>query len=149
MPTEFSGELLFEGGVSAGFYCSFVTDLEQWVRVSGTTGSLRVEDFVLPFSGSELSFDVHRASFRVRGCDFDMKPETRRIAVAEHSHGHASAQEANMFRNFAAAVRSDRLNEQWPEIALKTQQVMNACLDSARAEGKPVAPVLSPDARQA
>jgi predicted dehydrogenase len=139
VPTEFSGELLFEGGVSAGFYCSFVTELEQWARVNGTAGSLRVEDFVLPFSGSELSFDIHRASFRVRGCDFDMQPETRRIAVPEHSHGRAGAQEVNMFRNFAAAVRSGRLNEEWPEMALNTQQVMNACLDSANAGGKPVA----------
>ena len=143
VPTEFSGELLFEGGVSAGFYCSFVTDLEQWARVSGANGSLRVDDFVLPFSGSELSFDVHRASFHVRGCDFDLKPETRRISVAEHSHGRAGAQEVNLFSNFAAAVRSGRLNAQWPEVALKTQQVMNACLDSANAEGKPVAPLLS------
>jgi len=145
VPAEFSGELLFEGGVSAGFYCSFLTDLEQWVRVSGTAGSLRVDDFVLPFSGSELSFDLHRASFRVRGCDFDIQPETRRIAVTEHSHGRAGAQEVNLFRNFAAAVRSGRLNEQWPEMALKTQQVMNACLESANADGKPVAPVLPPD----
>ncbi|HEU0008782.1 MAG TPA: Gfo/Idh/MocA family oxidoreductase [Verrucomicrobiae bacterium] len=149
VPTEFSGELLFEGGVSAGFYCSFVTDLEQWVRVSGTTGSLRVDDFVLPFSGSELSFDLHRAAFRVRGCDFDMKPETHRLAVAEHSHGHADAQEANLFRNFATAIRSGRLNEQWPEMALKTQQIMNACLESANAEGQPIEPLQSTDARQA
>ena len=140
VPTEFSGELFFEGGVSAGFYCSFVTELEQWARVSGTAGSLRVDDFVLPFSGSELSFEIHRACFRVRGCDFDMKPETRRIAVAEQSQGHANAQEVNLFRNFAAAVRDGRLNEQWPESALKTQQVLNACLDSANAEGKPIAP---------
>lgn len=146
VPTEFSGELLFDGGVSAGFYCSFVTDLEQWARVSGTTGSLRVEDFVLPFSGSELDFELHRAAFHVRGCDFDMKPETRRIAVSEHSHGHAGAQEVNLFRNFATAVRSGRLDEQWPEMALKTQQVMNACLDSANDGGKPVEPLPSPDA---
>jgi predicted dehydrogenase len=138
VPTEFSGELLFEGGVSAGFYCSFVTELEQWAKVSGTAGSLRVEDFVLPFSGNEISFELHRAAFRVRGCDFDMQPETRRIAVAEHSHGYEDAQEANLFRNFAAAVRSGRLNEEWPEFALKTQRVVNACLDSAKAEGKPV-----------
>jgi predicted dehydrogenase len=148
VPTEFSGELLFEGGVSAGFYCSFVTDLEQWARVSGTTGSLRVDDFVLPFSGSELSFDVHHASFCVHGCEFDMKPETRRIAVTEPSHGRAGAQEVNLFRNFATAVRSGRLNEQWPEMALKTQQVMNACLNSSIAEGKPIEPLIDPVARQ-
>ena len=145
VPTEFSGELLFEGGVSAGFYCSFVTDLEQWARVSGTAGLLRVDDFVLPFSGSELSFDLHRASFRVRGCDFDMQPETRRIAVVEPSHGRTGAQEVNLFGNFAAAVRSGRLNGEWPEIALKTQQVMSACLDSAKSGGMPIAAVPPPD----
>src|SRR5262249_10185883 len=30
VPTEFSGELFFEDGVSASFYCSFVTETEQW-----------------------------------------------------------------------------------------------------------------------
>ena len=74
----------------------------------------------------------------MRGCDFDMKPETRRGAMTEPSHGRPGAQEVNLFRNFAAAVRSGRRNELWPEIALKTQQLVNACLESANAEGKPV-----------
>src|SRR5204863_1617235 len=36
VPTEFSGELVFDGGVSASFYCSFRTALEQWASITGT-----------------------------------------------------------------------------------------------------------------
>ncbi len=40
VPTEFSGELFFEDGVSSSFYCSFITENEQWANISGTRGSL-------------------------------------------------------------------------------------------------------------
>jgi len=36
-----------------------------------------------------------------------------------------------MFRNFAEQIQSGQLNELWPEMALKTQRVMCACLKSA------------------
>jgi predicted dehydrogenase len=136
VPTEFSGELFFDGGVSAAFYCSFITELQQWVHVSGSMGSLRVDDFVLPNRGAELSFEVNNPSYHIAGCDFRMESGSRRVTLAEHSDGHASAQETNLFRNFATHVLSGRLNEEWPEIALKTQRVMEACLESARADGK-------------
>jgi len=139
-PTAFCGELLFAGGVSADFYCSFLTETEQWVRLSGTRGLLQVTDFVLPVAGTEVGFEVHQTSFQVRGCDFRLEDQPRRFAVAECSHGHASAQEANLFRNFAAQVRSGQLNPVWPEAALKTQIVMSACFDSARANGRRVQP---------
>jgi len=137
--TEFSGEFFFDGGVSAGFYCSFVTELQQWVHVSGTKGALRIPDFVLPNSGSELGFEVSNPVHRIAGCDFSIEPNTRNITVPEHSHGHPTAQETNLFRNFAKQVRSGRLNEAWPDIALKTQQVMEACLVSVRSEAQSTA----------
>jgi predicted dehydrogenase len=136
VPTAFAGELEFGGGVSAAFYCSFLTETEQWVRVSGTRGCLQVSDFVLPFAGEELGFEVHHADFQVNGCDFRMEARPKRFVVAEHSHGHATAQEANLFRRFAGQVRSGRLDPSWPEAALKTQIVTGACLDSARADGR-------------
>jgi hypothetical protein len=37
-----------------------------------------------------------------------------------------------MFRNFANQVFSGKLNDDWPMWALKTQQVMDACFESAR-----------------
>jgi hypothetical protein len=50
----------------------------------------------------------------------------------------AATQDTNMIRAFAAQSLSGKLNEEWPEWALKTQIVTNACMDSARSS-RPVA----------
>jgi hypothetical protein len=52
--------------------------------------------------------------------------------------GHATAQNTIMFRNFANQVFSGKLNDEWPMWALKTQQVLDACLKSGQKAGKPV-----------
>jgi predicted dehydrogenase len=137
VPTQFSAELVFEDGASASFYCSFVTGHEQWANVCGTQGCLYVPDFVLPFHGAEVAFETHQATFELQGCDFEMKPLRRRIVVNEHSNSHPTAQESNMFRAFSDRVRSGRLDASWPDMALRTQQVMDSCLGAARA-GRPV-----------
>lgn len=67
-----------------------------------------------------------------------MKPGMRRIGVPEYSNSHPTAQESNLFRNFSAAVQARQLNTEWPDIARKTQCVMEACLQSAREGGRPV-----------
>ena len=138
VPVEFSGELFFAGNASASFYCSFLTENQQWANVSGTQGYLHVPDFVLPFFGSEAAFEVNRPVFRVEGCDFNMEDHTRRLAVHEYSNGTGNAQETNMIRRFADIVTSGRLEPQWGELVLKTQQVLDSCLRSAREEGKVV-----------
>jgi predicted dehydrogenase len=132
--TDFSGELIFPEGVSASFYCSFLAENQQWANLSGTRGYAHMDDFVLPVVGDQVSFDLQKFDFKIQGCDFRMESRRERVTVAEHSHGHADAQETNMFRNFAAQVLSGKLNEQWPEQALKTQTVMSDCLDAARAQ---------------
>jgi predicted dehydrogenase len=136
VPTEFSGELFFADGVSASFFCSFLTELQQWAVISGRRGYARIPDFVLPFDGPELHFEAHQSVFHINGCDFRMEPRWRQIAVAESSHGHADSQETNLFRNFGNQVLSGQLNPQWPEYAWKTQAVMEACLESGQAGGK-------------
>ncbi|HWN97601.1 MAG TPA: Gfo/Idh/MocA family oxidoreductase [Methylomirabilota bacterium] len=133
VPTEFSGELLFDNGVSSGFHCSFLTQNEQWAYVSGSKGYLRVNDFVAPFFGSELEFEVNNAAHAVSGCDFNMEAHWRRFALPEYSNSHPTAQETNLFRNFTNQVHSGALNETWPEMTLKTQQVMDACFKSAQS----------------
>ncbi len=45
VPTEFVGEMRFAGAVSAGFFCSFLTETEQWVAITGTHGRIVVSDF--------------------------------------------------------------------------------------------------------
>ncbi len=131
VPMECSAELVFPSGVSAGFYCSFQTENQQFMTLSGTKGYLHMPDFVLPFFGSDVGFEVTNSVFNVRGCDFNMEPGVQRIAVNEYSNSTPNAQEANLFRNFAAQVKSGRLNPHWPEIALKTQQVMEEVLKAA------------------
>jgi predicted dehydrogenase len=136
VPVEFSGELFFEGGVSSAFYCSFLTANEQWAQVSGSRGYLRLPDFVVPYLGNETAFEVNNVELVVDGCDFNMESRWRRFAVPEYSHSHATSQETNLFRNFARQVRSGVINEAWQEIAFNTQQVLEACLESARAGGR-------------
>lgn len=134
VPTEFSAELLFESGVSFTFYCSFITENQQWVHLSGTRGSLRVDDFVLPEFGNTAHFTTQQPQFRTEGCDFNMEGHSLRHETPEYSNSHASSQETRLFKNFSAQVRTGKLNEEWPKIALLTQEVMEACLASARAK---------------
>ena len=103
------------------------------MTVSGTKGCFRVSDFVLPFFGNEAAIEVTNASFEVAGCDFNMEERCSRTSVAEYSNSHPTSQETNLFRNFSSQVQSGKLNEAWPDMAFKTQQVMNACFESARA----------------
>jgi predicted dehydrogenase len=135
VPTEFSGEMFFEGGVSAGFYCSFLTGNQQCARVSGTLGTLEVLDFVLPYAGDRVSFTVQKGEFKANGCEFRLERKVQTHVVEEHSHGHPESQEVNMFRNFSEGVRSGKVNGAWREWALKTQRVVGACLESASGNG--------------
>lgn len=135
VPLEFSGEMFFRDGVTASFYCSFLTENQQWVNVSGTKGFVHVPDFVLPFYGSEAAYTITNARFHVSGCQFNMENHTSRVAVPEYSNNAADAQETNLIRNFAELVLSGRVDPAWGEIALKTQQVLDACLLSSREEG--------------
>lgn len=139
VPLQFSGELFYPDGVTASFYCSFRTENQQWANVSGLKGYVTVPDFVLPFFGSEVGFEVNAPIFRARGCDFNMESHPRRFAVHEYSNGTPDAQETNMIRTFSRIVTSGKLEPRWGDQALKTQQVVEACLRSAREGGKLVA----------
>lgn len=128
-PVDFSAELLFEGGVSCSFYCSFIAGHQQWVHVSGLKGWLMVPDFVHPLNSFEPTFEVDHKNVQVSGdvkCPPGADPKVQ---------GHAAAQDALMWRHFAAQVISGKLNQEWPMWAAKTQKVMDACHEAAR-EGR-------------
>ena len=136
VPTEFSAELYFPDVVSASFYCSFLAEMQQWANVGGTRGSIHVPDFVLPHYDAEVSFEVSNPVFHVSGCDFNLVDHGRRVAVREYSNSAQSSQEANMFRSFATVALSGQPDESWGEMVLKTQRVLDACLESARTGGQ-------------
>jgi predicted dehydrogenase len=135
VPLEFSAELFFSGGVSASFYCTFLAENQQWAMISGAQGHLRVPDFVLPFFGGEAAFELVKPAFEVYGCQFNMVGHTRRIAVPEYSNNFPNSQETNLFRKFGELALAGKPDPIWGEIALQTQQVMDACLASARQGG--------------
>lgn len=138
IPMEFSGELLFENGVSAGFYNSFLTEHQQLVHVSGSKGNVTFSDFVLPWFGNELALEVNNAKFEVQGCDFVMEKHTTMHHIAEYSNNASDAQETNLFRTFNDLVLSGNIDSFWPSVSLKTQIILDACLESARNGSRPI-----------
>lgn len=133
VPVEFSGELFWRGEpeASASFFCSFLIDHQQWVHLSGPRGSVRVDDFVLPYLGNVLAFTVSKPRFVLDGCDFRMERHDRLVTIDEYSNSHPSAQESNLFRHFSKLVLSGRREDVWSEQALAVQRVMMACVASA------------------
>ena len=118
VPVDFSAELIFDEATSASFYCSFRAQYQNWVHVSGTNGTLVVTDFVHAGGGHEESFELNQEEVRVKCCK----------CRSRHNNSDEFAQKTIMIRNFSNQVRSGKLNEDWPMWALKTQQVLDACL---------------------
>lgn len=135
VPLEFSGELFFPHGVSASFYCSFLVENQQWANISGTKGTLSLNDFVLPFFGCEAAFTVSQAHFDQRACHFNMGEHTQRYAVREYSNNAPGSQETNMFQHFSANVLARRSDDTWGRLAWETQTILDACLASAQQHG--------------
>ncbi len=144
VPIEFSGEMFFDDGVSAAFYCSFVTHDEQWLRVSGTRGHLFVPNFVVPAYGCQSFFEVQQDRLTIAGCHFNRESRQWRHAVDEYSSGARNSQETEMFRAFSAGVLSGTLEPFWGEVSLRTQQLLDACLASSHAGSRPVAVPAAP-----
>ena len=144
VPMEFSGEMFFDNGISAGFYNSFLTQHQQWANISGDNGLLHVFDFVLPYDNSsnqnnnQLEFLLSNSDFVVDGCDFAMKNQSQTVALEESSHSTENSQETRLFKNFNDLVNNESVDPLLPEISLKTQKVMDACLQSARNGSEPV-----------
>lgn len=137
-PIEFSGELLFGNDVSATLYNAFNTSRQQWAYISGSKGYLHLKDFVLPHYGNEISFTVGNDSFGGSGCFFNLEKHERTISRPEYSNNHTTAQESTLYRTFAELVLSGKRDPFWPEVAQKTQRVLDALLESANCGGIPI-----------
>ncbi len=138
VPGEFTGELFYDDGFSASFYCSFFTENQQWAHMSGDRGHLLIGDFVLPHYGCEASFEVGQEVFEVHGCDFHMLEHRQRHRVEEYSEGRPGAQEVEMIRSFARLVLSGKADPSWGEITWVTQRVLDALMESASQSSKPI-----------
>jgi predicted dehydrogenase len=132
VPLEFSGTLTFANGASASFHCSFTASNAQWAIVSGAKGLLQVSDFVLPFAGEQTKFSLTHSPFEQDVCRSDMHEGKTVETLNEPSNNAPGSQESQLFRTFSVGVLSGKLDLHWPEITLKTQRVLDACLEAAR-----------------
>jgi predicted dehydrogenase len=137
VPLAFSGTLEFAGGASASYYCSFTAAHAQWAVVSGRNGLLQLSDFVLPFSGAQTQFSLIRSGFTVDHCQFRVEAGQQIERVEEPSNNAPGSQESALFANFSDLVLNNRRDASWGRISLLTQQVLDACLRSAHANGIP------------
>ncbi len=138
VPGQFTADLTFRSGVTAAFYCSFITENQQWVHASGDQGNLRVDDFVLPYHRPEVAFTVTKDRFDVDNCEFHMENHQTRHSVREYDSNHATAQEANLIRNFCSIVQSGSIDPSWAKWTLDTQKVLDACFNSSQQDGAPI-----------
>jgi hypothetical protein len=67
-----------------------------------------------------------------------MIPHRQHHAAFETSNNAGNSQETKMLRRFSEIVLSGKIDSHWPEIALKTQQVLDALVESASKDGSPV-----------
>ena len=102
VPGEFSAELIFPGGVSANFYCSFITENQQWIHASGSKGYLRIHDFVLPYRGAEVDVFSSQDVFNVDNCAFHMENHLGDMPSAN------TTQDRRRPRRFACSAISPR-----------------------------------------
>ncbi len=90
---------------------------------------------MLGIQGHDVGFDVANWAYDFTGCVLAVVDHSHRVSVEEATDSAVDAQETFMFQNFAAQVFTGDPDPAWPEIALKTQLVSDACLASARQGG--------------
>jgi predicted dehydrogenase len=132
IPLAFSGMLEFSGGVTGTFHCSFLAGHAQWATVSGEQGYLQLADFVLPFAGRHTEYTLAQSRFDIDGCQFDMHHGREVTRVQEPANNAPDSQEAALFKEFSRLVTSGAVDASWGRTSLLTQQVLDACLASAR-----------------
>lgn len=139
VPGEFSAELQFDDGLSAAFYCSFLTENQQTALLSGDRGYLSLDDFVLPFYDAEAKWAHHNHVLEINNCRWNYRRHTAPQAIAEYPGGEPNAQEVKLFRRMSQIVLAGQLDPLYGELSLKTQQILDACRRSDAAGGVPIA----------
>ena len=135
VPGEFAGELIFDDGLTAGFFCSFFTANQQLATISGDEGYLSVDDYVLPLYDSQTSYQVHRHELEIDNCCWNFKRRTKLHHCDEYHSGEDNAQEVEMIRTFSEIVGSGNLDQSLADRAVQTQRILDACRRSDASGG--------------
>mmetsp|Transcript_42696 Transcript_42696/g.62831 ORF Transcript_42696/g.62831 Transcript_42696/m.62831 type:complete len:260 (+) Transcript_42696:11-790(+) len=115
------------------FFCSFLLAEQQWAHISGDSGVLEMEDFVIPFSPKKSSFCVKKHVWGSNALQIENQVQT-------YETGDHDSQEVKMWKAFASEVAATDDHRHvrrafWRDVALKTQACMDALLASSRKQG--------------
>lgn len=135
VPGEFQGEMRFDDGLTAGLFCSFLSVNQQTATLSGNRGYVTLDDFVLPFHGSQSSWQSHQHELFIDNCRWNFGRHTKLHGVKEQASGEATSQEVRMIRHFADEALHQRIDTRAADIAVKTQVVLDALRRSDAKEG--------------
>uniref|UniRef100_A0A5B7BR82 Gfo/Idh/MocA-like oxidoreductase C-terminal domain-containing protein n=1 Tax=Davidia involucrata TaxID=16924 RepID=A0A5B7BR82_DAVIN len=119
------------------FQCSFLSHETMDLAISGSNGSLHLEDFIIPYQENSASFDfTSGAKFVDLHIGWNVKPE--KVQVASEL-----PQEAMMVQEFARLVKGIRNSgcnpdDKWPKTSRMTQLVLDAVKKSINLGFKPV-----------
>ena len=122
---------------TATFYCSFLSNESMDLAISGSNGSLHLEDFIIPFKETSASFEfTSGAKFVDLHIGWNVKPKKVQV-------NSELPQEAMMVQDFVELVKSIKHSGckpdgKWPEISRVTQLVMDAVNNSIDLGFKPV-----------
>lgn len=132
VPTEVNATLYFSGNRISTFESSFHMSFRQWVEIAGTKGRVTMDDFTICRSPESCSFAVVTDS----GLNGN---HTRVVEKREDIEVVGCCQEAEMWRTFATLIAAgDAGNTFWPEVALKTQVIVDALFESIKSGGTKV-----------
>jgi len=161
VPIDVRANLFYKNHRSASFHTSFLTDMREWVEICGTEGTLRLDDFMIPFHKTKYEHTIVN-----NGHLMNHERDVEKTITNRHCTSHYS-QEANMFINFSNEILAfkhhknasvpvekaiDKKEDEqkhypdidshmtvksihgmsWPNISLLTQTVVDACVDSHR-----------------
>lgn len=122
----------------ATFYCSFLSHESMDLAISGSNGSLHLEDLIIPYEETSASFKfTSGAKFVNLHIGWNVKPEEVRVDTCQ------LPQEARMVQEFARLVQGIKYSggkpdSKWPEVSRMTQLVIDAVKKSIDLGFEPV-----------
>lgn len=114
------------------FDCSFNTAFRQWVEIAGTKSTLSLNDFVLSRNHHSCEYIV------LQNPDLDSL-HSNVLGSKTTVEIKDCNQETVMWEKFASLVLKKEFDPFWPRIALLTQCVLDACMESITKGGVEVA----------
>ncbi|DBB02453.1 hypothetical protein WJX82_006460 [Trebouxia sp. C0006] len=121
--------IIWSDGRRANFQCGFDQALTQYLEVAGTHGTVRLDDFVIPYRPDKASFLVTN-NHGFTDLDLAVKTETEERVVSLDV-----PQEVRMWEDFADCSKAikdgGKPEKHWPTIAMLTQKVVCAVEQSA------------------